>query len=130
MVGPRLRVLLTPPLTVARRTNPEHNTAFSVVDRLCVKRDHFVYTDRLFSSPKIFDHLWGFKTRLLAVMSNRKEVPKQEFSGELKKGRKISRQRDHLLVNQWKDIRDVFFLTTAHEDVLVEAPSSKGHIIK
>ena len=26
---------------------------------------------------------------------------------------------------KWKDIRDVFFLTTAHEDVLVEAPSSR-----
>ena len=27
---------------------------------------------------------------------------------------------------KWKDIRDVFFLTTAHEDVLVEAPSSRA----
>ena len=27
---------------------------------------------------------------------------------------------------KWKDIRDVFFLTTAHEDVLVEAPLSRG----
>jgi hypothetical protein len=25
----------------------------------------------------------------------------------------------------WKDISDVFLLTTAHEDVLVQAPSSK-----
>jgi hypothetical protein len=30
------------------------------------------------------------------------------------------------LVIQWKDIRDVFFLPTVHEDVLVEAPSSRG----
>jgi hypothetical protein len=51
-------------------------------------------------------------------MSNRKEEPKQEFSGELTKGEK------------WKDIRDIFFLTTVHEDVLVEASSSRGHIIK
>jgi hypothetical protein len=36
------------------------------------------------------------------------------------------------LVIQWKDIRDFFFLTTAHEDVLVRAPSSRGahHKIK
>jgi len=36
------------------------------------------------------------------------------------------------LAIKWKDIRDVFFLTTAHEDVLVEAQSSKGahHKIK
>jgi hypothetical protein len=29
-------------------------------------------------------------------------------------------------VIQWKDIRDVFFLNTVDEDVLVEAPSSRG----
>jgi hypothetical protein len=33
---------------------------------------------------------------------------------------------------QWKDTADVVFLTTAHEDVLVQAPSSRGahHKIK
>jgi hypothetical protein len=37
-----------------------------------------------------------------------------------------------LLAIKWKDICDVFFLTTVHEDVLVEAPSSRGayHKIK
>jgi hypothetical protein len=36
------------------------------------------------------------------------------------------------LAIQWKDIRDVFFLTNAHEDVVFEAPSSRGahHKIK
>jgi hypothetical protein len=29
------------------------------------------------------------------------------------------------LAIQWKDIRDIFYLTTSHEDVLVEAPSSR-----
>jgi hypothetical protein len=41
--------------------------------------------DRWFSSPKIFNHLWGYKTKAVGtVMSNRKEVPKQAFTGELK----------------------------------------------
>jgi hypothetical protein len=30
------------------------------------------------------------------------------------------------LAIQWKEILDVFFLTTAHEDVLVQAPLSRG----
>jgi len=111
-------------------TNSEHNTAFSVVNRLYDKikgKGHCVYMDRLFSSPKIFDHLWGCKTKAVGtVMSNRKEMPKQAFSGKLKKGEKITRQRDHLLAIKWKDIRDFFFLTTAHESVLVEEPSSRG----
>jgi len=53
-------------------------------------------------------------------------MPKQAFSGKLKKGEKISRQRNHLLAIKWKDIPDVFILTTAHEYVLVEAPLSRG----
>jgi hypothetical protein len=37
--------------------------------------------DKWFSSPEIFDHLCGCKTMAVgAVMSNRKEVPKQAFS--------------------------------------------------
>ena len=99
--------------TAAHPTNSEHNTAFSVVDRLCDKikgKGHCVYMDRWFSSPKICDHVWGFKTKAVGtVMFNKKEMPKQTFSGKLKKGEKISRQRDH-----------------------VEAPSSRGphHKIK
>ena len=52
--------------TRAHPTNSEHNMAFSVVDRLCDKikwNGHCVYMDRWFSSPKIFDHLWGCKTK-------------------------------------------------------------------
>jgi hypothetical protein len=47
--------------TVAHPTISEHNTAFNVVDRLFYKREGSlcVYMDRWFSSPKIFDHLWG-----------------------------------------------------------------------
>jgi len=82
--------------TGAHPTNSEHNTASSVSDRLCDKikgKDHCVYMDRWFSSPKIFDLLWGCKTKAVgAVMSNRKEMPKQAFSGKLKKGKKKSRQ--------------------------------------
>jgi hypothetical protein len=89
--------------------------------------------DRWFISPKILDHLWGCKTMGVGtVMSNRKEMPKQASSGKPKKGEKISCQRDHLLATKWKDnIHDFFFLTTAHANVPVEAPSSKGaHNIK
>jgi hypothetical protein len=43
--------------------------------------------DRWFSSLKILDHLWGCKTKAVGtVMFNRKELPKQALSGQLKKG--------------------------------------------
>jgi hypothetical protein len=65
-------------------------------------------------------------------MSNRKEMPKQAFSGKLKKRRNnITPTGSHLAI-KWKDTCDVFFLTTAHEDVFIEAPLSRGahHKIK
>jgi hypothetical protein len=92
-----------------------------------------VYVDRWFASPKIFNHLWGCKTKAVGtVMSNRNEGPKQAFSGELKKGKKISCQRDHLLVIQWKDIHDLFFLTTAHDIYLLRhhCQGGENHKIK
>ena len=41
-------------------------------------------------------------------------------------------QRYHLMAIKWKDIRDVYFLTSAHENVPVDAPLSRGaqHKIK
>jgi hypothetical protein len=63
------------------------------------------------------------------VMSKSKEMCKQAFSGKLKKGEKTSPQRNRLLAIKWGIIRDVLLLTSAHEDVLVEAPTW-GHIIK
>jgi hypothetical protein len=91
--------------TGARPTNSEHNTVFSVVNRLCDKikgKGHCVCMDRRFTSPNIFDHLWGCKTKAVGIgMPNRKEMPKQAFSGKLKKDEKISRQWDHLLAVKW-----------------------------
>jgi hypothetical protein len=43
----------------------------------------------------------------------------------LEKGEKIP-QQNRLLAIKWKHIRDVSFLTIAHEDVLVEAPLPIG----
>ena len=64
-------------------TNTEHNTAFSVVDRLCYTikgKGHCVYMDRWFSSPKIFNHLWVCKTKAVGrVISNRKKCLNKHF---------------------------------------------------
>jgi len=52
--------------TGAHPTNSEHNTAVSVVDRLCDKIKGMgicMYMDRWFFNPKIFDHLFA-KQRL------------------------------------------------------------------
>jgi hypothetical protein len=86
---------------------PTQNTiGHSVLLTGCVikGKGHCVYVDRWFSSPKIFDHLWGCETKAVStVMPNKKEVPKQTFFWRTEKRQKISRQWDHLLAIQWKD---------------------------
>jgi hypothetical protein len=81
----------------AHPTNSEHNVTFSVVDSLCDKikgKGHCVYMDRWFSSPKIFHHLYAYKTKAVStVRSNRKEIPKQAFSGEAKQVKKYHTYR-------------------------------------
>jgi hypothetical protein len=47
-------------------------------------KGYCMYVDRWFSSPKTFDYLWGCNTKAVGtVMSNRKAMPKQVFSGKL-----------------------------------------------
>jgi len=73
----------------------------------------------------------GLKNKAVGtVMSNRKEMPKQAFSGKLKKGEKISLQRDHLLAIKWKDIRDVFSYPLPMKMYLLRHHRQRGHITK
>jgi hypothetical protein len=46
--------------------------------------------DRWFSSPKIFDHLWGCKTKAVGTVmpKQKKKHLNEHFSGEMKKGEK------------------------------------------
>lgn len=83
--------------------------------------------NRYFSSPALFNHIWSCETECVGtVMTNRKEMPIQLFSQKLKKGDKVSAQRDNLLAIKLRDIRDVHILTTSHEDKMVKMPQSRG----
>jgi hypothetical protein len=82
--------------------------------------------DRFFSSPKIFDHLWTANTETVGTVTpNRKEMPKELFPEKQKKGEKWTTQRDHLLAIKWRDVLDVYLLSTAHDDRMVETPASR-----
>jgi hypothetical protein len=53
-------------------------------------------------------------------MPNRKEMTKQAFSKKLKKGQKIVAHRSHLMAIKWRDLRDVYILSIAHDDEVIE----------
>ena len=48
------------------------------------------------------------------------------FLKKIKKGEKLLAQRGHLLAIRWCDVRDVYILTSAHNDVMEEMPTSRG----
>ncbi|UYV73243.1 hypothetical protein LAZ67_10002324 [Cordylochernes scorpioides] len=52
---------------------------------------------------------------LVDRLAKRKTMPKTEFSQKLKRGEIIKMRRKHLLAIKWKDVRDVFMLSTVHE---------------
>jgi hypothetical protein len=53
-------------------------------------------------------------------------MPKELLTEKQKKGQKQTTQRDHLLAIKWCDVRDVYLLSTAHDDQMVETPASRG----
>jgi hypothetical protein len=114
----------------AHQTDEEHNTSLNVVNRICdpIKNKWYtVYMDRFFSSPKIFDHLWTANTKAVGtVMPNRKEMPKELFPEKQKKGENRTTERDYLLAIKWRYVRDVYLLSIAHDDRMVETPASRG----
>jgi hypothetical protein len=65
-------------------------------------------------------------------MSNKKEVPKQTFFWRTEKKAKSILPMGSPIGHPVEGQPDVFFLTTAHEDVLVQAPLSRwtGDITK
>lgn len=95
------------------------NSINSLMLRLCenyLDKGHTIYMDRFYSSPTLFDLLWSKKTLAVGtVMKNKKELPVAIKSTTLKKDGMIFRRRKHLLAIKWKDVRDVYILSTKHK---------------
>lgn len=116
--------------TGAHEDDEAYNSSFNVVDRLCepIKNNwHTVYMDRFFTSPTLVDHLWKSGTKVVGtVMPNRKEMPKVHFSQKIKKGEKLVAKRQHMMAIKWRDVRDVYILSSAHDDTMEETPAARG----
>ena len=86
-------------------------------------KGHVVYMDRYYSSPTLFDAL--FREGTLAcgtAQPNRKYMPIDLVQTKLpkKSHERIARKNGPVLCVKYADKRDVYMLTTAHEDTAVE----------
>ena len=90
------------------------------------EKSHRVFMDRRYSSPTLFKTLLerGFYP-VGTVQANRKHLPK-EFKDGLKKGQRIARVANNILVTKWKDNRDVFILSTLDSDIMVDTTNHRS----
>jgi hypothetical protein len=79
-----------------------------------------------FSGPAIINHLLAYGTKAVGtVMPNREELPKQAFAAKLKKGKINCTTQKSLHSYKWRDVSEVYTLSTAHGDQMSEVQSSR-----
>jgi len=78
---------------------------------------HKLYMDSYFSSPALFDNLFGRKINCCGTVRNdRRGIPKDISSHAIKakKGDIITQVRENQSTVRWKDKHDVYVLTNMH----------------
>lgn len=84
-------------------------------------KGHSLYTDNFYTSPSLSLHLFERQTNSCGtVRPNRKGMPK--LKPKLDKGETSWQSSDKLLALKWKDRRDVYMLTTMHENEIITLP--------
>lgn len=112
------------------------NSIPTLVRQLCdnlLGKGHVIYMDRFYTSPALFDDLWKEHTVAVGtVMKNRKGLPKDLINMKLRRGEFSFRRSEHLFFLKWRDTRDVYMLSTAHDVAasLVKTKSRFGTIDK
>ncbi|KAJ8969806.1 hypothetical protein NQ314_001563 [Rhamnusium bicolor] len=76
-----------------------------------------VITDNYHTSIDLAKYLYERKINLLGtIRKNRIGLPKHLINYKLQKGQVVSKQNDYITIIKWKDQRDVYILSTCHDD--------------
>lgn len=109
---------------IADQINPVLGVTGEVVMKLMEQhlyKGHSLYTDNFYTSPSLSLHLFERQTNSCGtVRQNRKGMPKLKL--KLSKGETSWQSSDKLLALKWKDRRDVYMLTTMHENEIITLP--------
>jgi len=94
------------------------------MDEACWK----VYTDNYYTSVDLAHKLLDKNTHLVGTLRrNRKNNPKPVLNSILKKNEiKAMESNTGVIVAKWKDKRDVLFLSTKHEPMMVDVSTKYG----
>lgn len=76
---------------------------------------HTVYVDRFFTSIDLAERLETLNIGLVGtIIKTRKNIPPVMKTKKLKKGEQIFRRKNNILLQRWRDKRDVWMITTRH----------------
>lgn len=95
-------------------------------------KGYHLYVDNFYTSLPLFRHLYLKQTVACGTArTNRKGFPQILVTKKLKQGEMASMRTDEVLAVKWRDKkRDVYILSTIHNDTLVELQRRKGPIQK
>lgn len=111
-----------------------NTTPTNVVLSLCedlLNRGHTLFTDNWYTSLPLARQLLGKETHLVGtVRKNRRGLPLEITKAKLKRGDyRAAESIDGITILRWKDKRDVFLMSTKHNDRFVEV-QKRGKIIR
>lgn len=112
----------------------ENGHAYSVVYKLLqnyLGKWHTVYMDNYYNSVQLAASLYGNKTKVVGTLrKNRRGNPKFVVEKKLKKGESIFAINKNILVQKWKDKREVLTISTKHNASFQDVTSKRGIITK
>lgn len=91
-----------------------------------------VFTDNWYTSVSLATELLQRRTHLVGTLRiNRKFNPKSVTQRKLKRGESIAAEcKEGIVVQKWRDKRDVLFLSTKHTDEMVNIPKRGQDVSK
>ena len=90
-------------------------------------KGYCLYTDSSYTSPTLADILVERQTDYVGTLDiNCKGVPQQVKEKKLKKGEIITAFKKKTMILKWKDKKEVVFLSTIHDNSMVNVVSKRG----
>ena len=107
------------------------DTIFSVL-QLNLDLWHHVYQDNYYNSVAIAEHLLQSKTRVCGTIRSNRGLPKSfvEAGNNLKAGQSIFCRRNDVLLQTWKDKREVRMVSTLRQATIERHESKRGCSVK
>lgn len=93
---------------------------------------HHVYQDNYYNSVAIAEHLLQRKTRVCGTIRSNRGLPKSfvEAGNKLKAGQSIFCRRNDVLLQTWKDKREVRMVSTLHQATIERKERKRGGSVK